>query len=69
MDQIVGRYGAEREAETDEEEDFKKPIGLKQAVEALETLNSMRNSKTRETSRFSRSFEGSRTVIDAEASH
>ena len=36
--QIVGRYGEEREAETDEEEDFKEPGGYTQAMEALETL-------------------------------
>lgn len=38
MDQIVGRYGAEREAKTDEEKDVKELIGLKQAVKALKTL-------------------------------
>ncbi|MCJ1425169.1 hypothetical protein MMC29_003057 [Sticta canariensis] len=38
VDQIVGRYGADREAETDEEEDFKEPVRLKQAMEALEIL-------------------------------
>ena len=38
VEQIVGRYGEDREAETDEEEDIKEPVGYTRAMEALETL-------------------------------
>ena len=38
VDQIVGRYGAAWGAETDEKNDFKEPVKLKQAMEALKIL-------------------------------
>lgn len=38
MDQIVGRFGDDKDAETDEEENIEERIGLRQAMEALETL-------------------------------
>ena len=38
MNQIVSKYSAEQEAKADEKKNLKKPIGLEQVMEILETL-------------------------------